>query len=823
MSSQPRSQSPRFQSPFANFSESRSFALRGWQNRSSSVRSESPLDFQYGSGSRLESSSMTRTPCASQTFVDSSLQTQRSDQLTTTAESTAMAKSPIVAADQAMASPITTAAAATTSSATTTSTMGRSAVRSTIPAYLRPYISKEPILSPIGNRQGEEEPSSSSMSQSKTDNCSNNSNNAFHSLTTTLFSQSRELRFLLDRISSFDTVLNNVQRCFEDYEKRLAEGDNRSLESMASFLETKIAEKVSAVMEQESQKLMVTIQDRITDMQKLQEEQFQAKLDVFKEEMEGVVREMQDRAAETLKTQEEQFYKRIENFKQDMDSATGDIQRQIEQVQETQMGLMREELLVELKKAIATTSLQDELKELKSVISTQSQMLAVIMEQNRNRRSGQAQTLRGSINSSNDGGDSIGLIRRALPISGVEFPTKYSERGRIENTQNPSSQPQQQQQQEANITDLTTSAQNTMGLMDLLGNLSSDPMCELISSPCSSCTSSVNWEEQATNHFRAGTSHSPGTRHELEDTTNNGRGSTLVPTVAVKPPVNPKMRYIVPTPAPTAAVISQPARPNTGLGLIDSRCTIVRDVTDAASNNREGRFLIAASATSTTKSSARHKLPKLRRIAPKPAAAIVKPASHNMELGSTGNRSSFDARTRAEATTNKGELNNLAPASPTKPPAKSKKKRVATPAPTTKITKQVPHNIELDPTDDGSSSRAANITTEGNPLIDQLQHPKTVIKRTYKRKTQLQPPVIPQRQEVNATMISPTPTIDRYENVSSRSESSSESDMNVGDLETIENQPLMTRLKRRLCHLEDTHVDLTWLERHKRILKEQGR
>ncbi|KAF9399647.1 hypothetical protein BGX21_005873 [Mortierella sp. AD011] len=650
-----------------------------------------------------------------------------------------------------------------------------------------------------------------SLDNSGTDSGSCNSKNAFHSLTTTLFSQSRESRFLLDRISSFDTVLNNVQRCFEDYEKRLAEGDNRSLESMASFLETKIAEKVSTVMEQESQKLMVTIQGRITDMQKLQDEQLQTKQDVFKEEMEGVLQEMQDRVAETIKSQEDQFYKRIENFKQDMGSAAEDIQWQIEQVQETQMGLMREELLVELKKAIAMTSLQDELKGLKSVISMQSQTLAMIVEQNRNQRSDQTQALRGSINSSNHGGDSIEFIRQVLPISGVEFPTKYSERSQIEDTQNPSSQQrQQQQQQQVDVMDMTTNVQNTMGLMDVLENLSSDPMRELVSSSCSSCTSSVDWGDQAINHVRARTSHSPDARYELEDTTNNGGGGTLVPTVAANPPVNPKMRRIV----PTAAANSQPAPPNIGLGLIDSRCTIVRGATDTVSKNSEGRFLIAASATSTTKSSAR---PKPRRVAPKPAAAIVKPASRNMELSSTGNTRSFEARMRAEATTNKGEFNNLAPASPTKPPAEPKKKRVATPAPTTKITKQVPHSIELDTTDDSSTSRAANITTKGNPLIDELQHPKTVIKRTYKRKTQLQ------RQEDNATTISPTPTIDRYEEVSSRSESSSESDMNVGNLETIENQPLMTRLKRRLCHLEDTHVDLTWLERHKRILKEQGR
>ncbi|KAF9346579.1 hypothetical protein BGX26_001893 [Mortierella sp. AD094] len=822
MSSQPLSQSPRFQSPFANFGEPQPFALRGWQNRSSSVRSESPLDFQYGPGSRLESNSMARTPYASQTFVDSSLQTQRSDQTATTTGPTTTAKFPAVVADQAMTSSKTTTAAAA-ATATKTSIMGRSAVRSTIPAYLRPYISKESIFSAIGNRQGEEESSSSSsMSQSKTDNGSSNSNGAFHSLTTTLFSQSRELRFLLDRISSFDTVLNNVQRCFEDYEKRLAEGDNRSLESMASFLETKVAEKVATIMEQESQKLMVTIQDRVTDMQKLQEEQFQAKLDVFKEEMEGVVSAMQDRTAETLKIQEEQFYKRIENFKHDMSSVTGNIQRQVGQVQETQMELMREELLVEWKKAIATTSLQDELKELKSVISMQSQMLAVIVEQNQNQQSEQARDLRGSTNPSNDGGDMVGPFRRSLPANGVKFSANGSERDRIEEIRNLSSQPQQQQQQQANVVDMTTSTRNTVGLMDSLRNISSSPTYEYISSPCSSCTSSVDWEEQAINHVVARTSRSPGPRDELEDTTSNGEGSTSVPTVAVKPPVNPKMSRIVPTPAPTAAAILKPTPRNMRLGSADNRCSIeIRDETEVATNNGEGRVSIAASAASAAKSSAR---PKVRRIAPTPAAVIAKPTSHNIGPGSTDNRSSFEAQRGAEATINNGERNILAPASATKQPAKSKKKRVAAPAPAVEITKPVSHNIGLDPVDNGSSSGAAAIVTEGNSFgVVRPQPPKMAVIRTLKRKIRLQPSTTPQRQEDNSTMISPTPTIDRYENVSFRSESPSEPDVKVESLEIIESQPLMTRLKRRLYHLEDTHVDLTWFEKHKRILKEQRR
>ncbi|KAF8975601.1 hypothetical protein BGZ46_008994 [Entomortierella lignicola] len=455
MSSQSLSQSSQSQNAYSNFGEPRPFALKDWQNHNPLVQPESPLDFKYRTGSRLELNS--RTPFSSQTFSDTTAQTRRPDQVLTTAGSAAELANWATVSDQCMLPSKATIP--------TTSTMGISAIHSTIPSYLRPYISKEPILSTKDNSQDEHP----SMSQSKIDaNSNSNSGGAFHSLTTTLFSQSRELRFLFDRISSFDTVLNNVQRCFEDYEKRLSEGENKSIESMVSILESKISEKMTLVLEQEGLKLMTTIQDRVKNMQDLQEERLYTRLDTFRQEMDKVG-EAKGRA---MNMNEDQVHKTIEDFKQEMGTVAKDIQQQVLKAQEDQLGLLFEDILVECKKEISTNSLQDEMKELKTVISQQSQILAIILKQNHSFHSVQAHLL--SISHTHRGSRD-GCVQQNIPTNTM-LATNCNQQDQSEERQANSSHIQK----EIELREAPEIVSMTY---------------EHVSSPCMSCVSSLDGNE----------------------------------------------------------------------------------------------------------------------------------------------------------------------------------------------------------------------------------------------------------------------------------------------------------------------------------------
>ncbi|KAF9437019.1 hypothetical protein BGZ76_002220 [Entomortierella beljakovae] len=233
----------------------------------------------------------------------------------------------------------------------------RSGVGSTIPAYLRAYISKEPILSAVGIRQGIGGDSSPTMSQTKSD-CGGKSNDgAFHSLSTTLFSQSHELRLLLDRISSFDTVLNNTQRCFEDYEKRLTLDNNQIREKMLSIMETKVCEQISSVMEREVQNVIGTIDDRIQDTHISQEVDILSKLETFKQTLSSDIKLVTEQVDRRLCLHDEALQKRMDGFKDEIGSTVGNLQFHVRQAQEVQMRLLREELTSEWRKTAPVAAL----------------------------------------------------------------------------------------------------------------------------------------------------------------------------------------------------------------------------------------------------------------------------------------------------------------------------------------------------------------------------------------------------------------------------------------------------------------------------------
>ncbi|KAF9110282.1 hypothetical protein BGX27_006579 [Mortierella sp. AM989] len=516
MSSQPLSQSQRFQNPFANFGKPQPPAPWDWQNRNTLSQTESPLE--YRSGSQLEPSSVLETSFTppTQTFLNSNPQSQRLDQASTSGGLTTTSIPQTLQPDQTMTfSRVTTA----------TSTLSKSAVRSTIPSYLRAYISKEPILSSNGNGQGEQE-TSSPASQSRTDN----NNGSFHSLTTTLFSQSRELRFLLDRISSFDTVLSNVQRCFEDYEKRMAEGESRSAESMTTVLETKITEKIMAIIEQESQMLMNAIQERVNDVLKPQEERLRVRLKDFKEEMDGIMKTIKVHMDEALKVQEEQFQKKIESFRQETSTLSWGMQQQLRQVQVIQLGLLREELLVEWKKTIATTSLENDIRELKSTIALQSQMLAAIAEQNRDQHLGKNRILRDLAITGSDRGNLTMCIRRTSQADTV-ISSDSVEAAPIRLNQG----------QQDNRMDEVLPTLDTASRADSLGDAYLRSRYEYISSPCQSCNSSESCDEQSTQNIGRKNCHPSLPRNEGIEAAvvNNGEGSSgLIP--ATKLPAKSK-------------------------------------------------------------------------------------------------------------------------------------------------------------------------------------------------------------------------------------------------------------------------------------------
>ncbi|KAG0367325.1 hypothetical protein BGZ54_004047 [Gamsiella multidivaricata] len=157
--------------------------------------------------------------------------------------------------------------------------VSRSMLNTSIPSYLRSYICKD---SPARAKQPEGScdglGTDENATQSEQD-CPEPSKGAFNSLTATLFSRSREVRLLLDKLSSFDQVLDKVQHCFGEIEKRFARDDmvkeDRDADTLA--LRTKAEEILEAIRQYASDKASV------------KEEQNRIRTEWLRQESDGVV------------------------------------------------------------------------------------------------------------------------------------------------------------------------------------------------------------------------------------------------------------------------------------------------------------------------------------------------------------------------------------------------------------------------------------------------------------------------------------------------------------------------------------------------------
>ncbi|KAF9916937.1 hypothetical protein BX616_002377 [Lobosporangium transversale] len=210
-----------------------------------------------------------------------------------------------------------------------------------IPSYLRPYVSNEAQLK-------------NNATDTKISNSGNsNSSITSPSLSTTLFSQSRELRFLLDKISSFDAVLENMQRCSTDFEKRLATDSRSVMEKLVSTLEPKVVEKVSLILDHAYEDLAHVVQKCISD---------------------------------TLKGKQDQNVQGgFEKCLQDMAQTVKAMQKHVCDLQNERTALCADFMVW---KSTIEETLQREMKELKAMATLQPQMLSLIAEQNQTLKNG---------------------------------------------------------------------------------------------------------------------------------------------------------------------------------------------------------------------------------------------------------------------------------------------------------------------------------------------------------------------------------------------------------------------------------------------------
>ncbi|KAF9182474.1 hypothetical protein BGZ50_004903 [Haplosporangium sp. Z 11] len=222
------------------------------------------------------------------------------------------------------------APASMTASAPTSSTIYTSSLAPTIPSYLQAYISTEPLFSPGDKNSG-------------SDKNLEDGDGSYRSLSSTLFSQSRELRQLLDRITSLDSVLDNFQRYFDDYQRRMTEG-LISREEATRILETKAGEIVMATLSQRSQDMMGTIKERLEEALESQVNQMNTWVPSFQEQLRRVTRTLQD---------------------------------QVQQVWASQTEMIQE---LGLWKNSIEASVTNEIKGMKSMMELQAQMLAMIAE-----------------------------------------------------------------------------------------------------------------------------------------------------------------------------------------------------------------------------------------------------------------------------------------------------------------------------------------------------------------------------------------------------------------------------------------------------------
>ncbi|KAF9942187.1 hypothetical protein BGZ65_008273 [Modicella reniformis] len=202
------------------------------------------------------------------------------------------------------------------------SPVDRPSLYSSISPYLRAYISKEPIIR-----------DSTPASQYQEGSRSSGNEPTFNSPSTMLFSQSQELRKLLDRITSLDSVLDTIAHGIEELQKEKTKVYTPLDKCVNSELETTLGGRIEAILDREGKKY-------------------------------------------------------LEAFKQEIATVVGIIQHQPWQPPANMIEVMRGELEKTIK-----THFIDEIKDLKSVIALQSQMLSMIAEQNRGISSEQTRLL----------------------------------------------------------------------------------------------------------------------------------------------------------------------------------------------------------------------------------------------------------------------------------------------------------------------------------------------------------------------------------------------------------------------------------------------
>ncbi|KAI8602893.1 hypothetical protein EDD21DRAFT_403300 [Dissophora ornata] len=284
------------------------------------------------------------------------------------------------------------------------STSGRSSANISIPSYLRAYISKEPIVPTIvpgGIMNNNAIAGAPASVPEDVENPASSRVATFNSLSANLFSQSRELRLLLDRISSFDTALDSVQRCFEDFQRRMAESKPCKDDSVSSIFESKVEEKVAAFL-------------------------------------------------------------------------SGEAKHQFQEFQEAHIRTLREEL-GSWKKGVETIFVEG-MKDLKSVVALQSQMLTMVAEQN---RAILKQT--GALNSLKVSSCTKDHIKQTPPVFALQDPAIAS--------RDPSRESSTDRDQATRVNEISSA------LNEVIHTDESNPECEWPAIPCAYDDSSLGGME----------------------------------------------------------------------------------------------------------------------------------------------------------------------------------------------------------------------------------------------------------------------------------------------------------------------------------------
>lgn len=128
---------------------------------------------------------------------------------------------------------------------------------SSIPSYLRPYISNKPIVSITNN-----------ISRGDFDQSSGQAEN-YSSLTSGLFSQSQEIKTLLDKITMLDGTLDGFDRQMVDYQKRMTDVMVTKKDALSMF-ESKAGEKVVETLQRQGAEVLVRLKEQAEKAQELQ-------------------------------------------------------------------------------------------------------------------------------------------------------------------------------------------------------------------------------------------------------------------------------------------------------------------------------------------------------------------------------------------------------------------------------------------------------------------------------------------------------------------------------------------------------------------------